>query len=157
MGAVVMHVGLTVSDVGRSRRFYEETFGFSHDRELRLPPERLQALMALDPPSHIHAVYLMLGGLTLELMAFDPAAEACAAGRVFNQTGLAHLSIAVDEMDAALARARANGGTVLARAGRAAMLRDPDGVLIELVDKAVHDDVERGRSQRAADGAPAPR
>jgi catechol 2,3-dioxygenase-like lactoylglutathione lyase family enzyme len=148
MSAAVMHVGLTVTDLARSRRFYEGAFGFRYDRELALPATAIDALLALDPPSDIHAVYLRLGAVTLELMAFDPPAKACAAGRAFNQTGLAHLSLAVGDRAAALARVGELGGTVLTQAGRAAVVRDPDGALIELVDRAVHEEVERGRAER---------
>ena len=150
MSSFLVHVGLTVTDIQRSRRFYEGAFGFRYDRDLRLPSEHIQPLMELDPPSHIHAVYLMLGGFTLELMAFDPTARLAARDRVFTQTGLAHLSIAVEDIPATLEKVRDLGGTVQAGIDRAAMVRDPDGQLIELLVMAFHEEVEHGRAERAA-------
>lgn len=150
MSAAIYHVGLTVTDVERSRRFYEGAFGFVFDRDLRMEPAQLQPLMQLDPPSSIHAVYLMLGGFTLELMQWDPPARPAADGRGFLETGLAHLSILVEDMADTLAKVANVGGTVLADVGRAAMVRDPDGQLIELLDAEVGAETERGRAARAA-------
>ena len=74
MPSMLYHVGLTVSDMERSRRFYEGAFGFTFDRDLHMSPPELQPLLNLDPPSSIYAVYLMLGDITLELMQWQPAA-----------------------------------------------------------------------------------
>ena len=52
-----------------------------------------------------------------------------------NDLGFTHLSVAVDDMGAALARVRPAGGEILEdtdMGGRAVMIRDPDGQLIEL-------------------------
>lgn len=150
MTAVLYHIGLTVTDIARSRRFYEEAFGFIFDRELKLPAASIQPLMALDPPSGIHAVYLMLGSFTLELMKFDPPSREAAAARVFNQTGLAHISIAVDDVPATVERVLALGGSLAKSLGRAAVVRDPDGQMVELVASAVREETERGRAERVA-------
>lgn len=148
--AVFVHVGLCVSDLERSRRFYTEAFGFTYDRELKLPSAHIQALMRLDPAADIHAVYLMLGGVTLELMRFDPPGEADAARRVFNQTGLTHLAIAVEDPAASAARCATLGATIMSDIGVAAVVRDPDGQMIELTRLLFHDEVEAGRAARGA-------
>ncbi|WP_174274161.1 VOC family protein [Sphingomonas bacterium] len=152
MSYVLVHIGLGVTDIERSRRFYEGAFDFVYDRELKLPAATIQPLMALDPPSDIHAAYLMLRGFTLELLTFDPASRPDAANRLFNQTGLTHLSIAVDDIPGTLAKIRDLGGTVLNDIPRAAIVRDPDGQLIELVTMEMHDQVERGRAERGGAG-----
>lgn len=149
MTSVFVHIGLTVTDIERSRRFYEGAFGFRFDRDLKMTDEMIQPLMQLDPPSHIHAVYLMLGPVTLELMQWQPGARTGAEQRVFLETGLTHLSISVDDIPATLQKVVALGGTVRGDVGRAAMVRDPDGQLVELLDMAVHEEVERGRAERA--------
>jgi catechol 2,3-dioxygenase-like lactoylglutathione lyase family enzyme len=102
----VFHVGLTVSDLERSCRFYAGLVGFRVESDLQLPGERIAELLQLEPHSTLHAIYLSLGGFTLELMQFDPPSEATAASRRFDQTGLAHLSLAVDDPEAIVARAR---------------------------------------------------
>ena len=149
MTAMLYHVGLTVTDMARSRRFYEGAFGFRFDRELHMDPPQLQPLMQLDPPSHIYAVYLMLGSLTLELMHWRPGARTGAGDRVFLQTGLTHLSFSVDDIPATLKQVEAFGGTVQNSVGRAALVRDPDGQLLELMAMAVSDEIERSRAERA--------
>ena len=151
--AVVTHVGLCVSDLARSQRFYTEALGFSYDRELKLPSRHIDAHLRLDPKSDIHAVYLMLGGFTLELMRFDPPGTPDAAGRVFNQTGLTHLAIAVDDPGARAARCVTLGGSIVSMIGAAAVVRDPDGQMVELVRLEFHDEVEAGRAARAAASA----
>jgi lactoylglutathione lyase len=142
---VLVHVGLTTRDVDRSARFYVDALGFQIDRELRLTADQIDGLMRLEPKSDLHAVYLRLGAFTLELMQFSPPAEAHAAARRFNQSGLTHLSIAVPDLSAAIARVRAAGGAVLGHVDRACIVRDPDGQLIELLDVAVHEEIEARR------------
>jgi lactoylglutathione lyase len=140
------HIGLTVTDIERSRGFYTGVLGFRYDRELRMTADQL-GLLQLDPPSDIHAVYLMLDSITLELMQFTGATPA-AGSRVFNQTGLAHLSIAVEDIPEVLARVEEFGGTVVSDVGFAAIIRDPDGQLIELLTTGFYDDVEADRRAR---------
>lgn len=140
------HIGLTVTDMERSQRFYTGLLGFSHDRELRMPAEQL-GMLQLDPPSDIHAVYLMLDSVTLELMHFT-GTTAAAGSRVFNQTGLTHLSIAVEDIPGVLARVPEFGGTVVSDVGFAAVIRDPDGQLIELLTTSFYEDVEADRRAR---------
>ena len=148
MSNVFVHIGLTVTDIERSRRFYEGAFGFRFDRDLRMSDAMIQPLMQLDPPSHIHAVYLMLGPMTLELMEWRPGARTGAEKRVFVETGLTHLSISVDDIPAVLDRVTSLGGTIQANVGRAAMVRDPDGQLIELMEMAINEEIEKGRAER---------
>jgi lactoylglutathione lyase len=150
---VLVHVGLTTRDIGRSTRFYVEALGFELDRELRLSADQIDDLLRPEPRSDLRAVYLRLGSFTLELMGFTPAAEAHAATRRFNQTGLAHLSIAVPNLTAAVERVRAAGGQVLSEVGRACIVRDPDGQLLELLDIAVHAEIEARRRGSAAPGS----
>jgi lactoylglutathione lyase len=149
MTGILYHIGLTVTNMGRSRRFYEEAFGFEFDRDLRMDPDQLQPLMRLDPPSSLHAVYLMLGSFTLELMQWEPAARTGAEKRVFLETGLTHLSIVVENITATIEKVKALGGTALTNIGPAAMVRDPDGQLIELIATNVYEETLRDRAGRA--------
>lgn len=148
MTTILQHVGLVVTDAARSRHFYEEVFGFVHDRDLHMPAEQL-GMLQLDTPSDIHAVYLMLGSFTLELMVFK-GTKPSAGDRVFNMTGLTHLSLAVDDIPTTLEKAKALGGEVLTDIGLAAVFRDPDGQLVEIVSMAFDGDVAKGRAERAA-------
>jgi len=145
---VLVHIGLAVSDIARSENFYTAVFGFGRDRELKLSGDQVQGLMQLEPKSDIHAVYLTLGSFTLELLVFDPPGKVGAEARVFNQTGLTHLSLGVEDVAATCAQVVALGGTVLCHIGRAAVLRDPDGQLIEIMEASAHEEIEAGRTAR---------
>lgn len=148
MSPIFVHLGLTVADLARSRRFYEDALGFRYDRELHLAADQLQPLLALDRPSSLHAVYLQLGNITLELMEWQPSPRNMAGQRTFIETGLTHISVAVADLDAALNDVVGCGGAVLSRIDRAAMVRDPDGQMLELLARSVHDEIEDERANR---------
>lgn len=143
----VFHIGLTVSDIARSSRFYAEVFGFAVESDLRLGAERIDELLQLTPSSSIHAAYLQLGPFTLELMQFDPPSAQTAAARAFNQTGLAHLSLTVDDPDAVVAHVLELGGSHVSSVSGAHVVRDPDGQFIELLPAAAVDAI-RGERRR---------
>ena len=129
---VVNHIGLCVTDLDRSRRFYE-ALGFSFRNELSPPDGLTGQLLQVEAPA-LTAVYLTLGTFVLELLAFDrdnpPYRE-----RVMNEPGLTHLSLGVPDLAEAVAVVEANGGSVVdgTDVGLAVMVRDPDGQLIELL------------------------
>lgn len=133
MGAVVNHVGLCVADLDRARHFYE-ALGFTLERELEIPDGPAQALLDVARPVGLRALYLRLGDFTLELMHFAREENPVWRERVFNEPGLTHLSIAVDDLDATVAAVPALGGAVVRQLGPAvALVRDPDGQLVELL------------------------
>ena len=134
--SVVNHVGLCVTDLARSRRFYEELLGFTFRSDLRVPDAPASQLLQVAPPVGMTAAYLERDGFTLELLHFDRAGNAPARDRSFTEPGLTHLSFSVDDVGTACARVAGLGGAVLADTdlgGRAVMIRDPDGQLIELL------------------------
>lgn len=141
----VFHIGLTVTDIERSCRFYSGMFGFHVESELKLPGDRVDELLQLQPSSSLHAVYLVLGSFTLELLKFDPPSAATAASRVFNQTGLAHISLTIDDPDRAVALVGDFGGTHVSSVEGAHVIRDPDGQLIELLPSAAIDAIRGER------------
>lgn len=145
----LFHIGLTVSDIERSTRFYTELFGFRFESDLKLPGERIDELLAISPSSSIHAAYLVLGSFTLELMQFEPASAVTAGSRLFNQTGLAHLSLLVENPLDVAARAEEFGGTRISAVGTACVIRDPDGQLIELLPASAEAEI---RSERRPAG-----
>jgi lactoylglutathione lyase len=142
MDSVFNHMGLCVTDMARSRRFYEEVLGFEYWRELEPPDEMTSKLVDLTPPLGVKAVYLRQDQFVLELMHFTEAgAHAPARQRVMNEIGLTHLSVSVDDIDATAAKAVECGGSVLEQTnvGAAVMIRDPDGQLLELLPMAYRD------------------
>jgi catechol 2,3-dioxygenase-like lactoylglutathione lyase family enzyme len=130
------HVGHCVTDLDRSRRFYEELLGFSFQRELRVPDAPAAQLLRVEPPVGMTAAYLERDGFVLELLHFDRAGNDPRRERSFTEPGLTHLSFSVDDVAATCARVDELGGEVLADTdvgGLAVMIRDPDGQLLELL------------------------
>lgn len=143
MDSVFNHIGLCVTDMARSRRFYEEVLGFEYWRELEPPDEMTSKLVDLPPPLGVKAVYLRQNQFVLELMDYTEAgAQAPARQRVMNEIGLTHISVSVHDIDATAAKAVECGGSVLEETnlgGLAVMIRDPDGQLLELLPMAYRD------------------
>jgi catechol 2,3-dioxygenase-like lactoylglutathione lyase family enzyme len=136
VGSVFNHVGHCVTDVDRSRRFYEEVLGFEFWREFDAPDAMTAQLLDLPEPVGLRAVYLRQGEFILELLGFAGAGTtAPPRPRVMNEVGLTHISVSVDDIDATAARAVECGGSVLEQTnvGAAVMIRDPDGQLLELL------------------------
>lgn len=129
----VNHVGLRVTDLERSTRFYE-ALGFEAVRRMELPDEATFRLLRLQRPVGLRAVYLVNGGFVLELLDFEhhPGGP---VDRSLADTGLTHLSLGVDDVDEAKALVVAHGGEVLddSDIGGAVLVRDPDGQLLELL------------------------
>jgi catechol 2,3-dioxygenase-like lactoylglutathione lyase family enzyme len=128
-------VGLAVTDLERSRRFYEELLGFTFQRDLQPPDEGTSKICRVPEPCNLTAVYLSLDGFVLELLYWDRPGNPPAAEHPMNQPGFTHLSLTVDDMAAVVARAPEYGATVLPETdvGAAICLLDPDGQVIELL------------------------
>jgi catechol 2,3-dioxygenase-like lactoylglutathione lyase family enzyme len=134
--AVVNHLGLAVSDLDRSRRFYEQALGFDWDRDLEVPDTFAAKLLQVPEPVGMTACYLTRDGFVLELLHFDRGGNAPRRDRSFTEPGLTHISFSVDDIAATCQRVTEHGGEVLSDTdlgGRAIMVRDPDGQLLELL------------------------
>jgi len=133
---VYNHTGQVVTDLERSKRFYQEVLGFTFWYEITPPDEPTAKLTGLTPPLGVTASYLYLDGLVLELMQYSaPGATAPYQPRTMNDPGLTHLSISVDDVRATAERAAAFGGEIIEESdvGLAIFVRDPDGQLLELL------------------------
>ncbi len=134
--AIYNHTGQVVTDLERSKQFYQEVFGFRSWYEITPPDVPTAQLTSLTPPLGVTASYLTLDGFVLELMHYSaPGATAPFRPRTMNEPGLTHLSISVDDVHAAAARAVEYGGQLIEESdiGGALFIRDPDGQLIELL------------------------
>ena len=132
---VFNHVGLCVSDRARSRRFYEGLLGFQFWWELEPPDDGTDQLLALTKPIGLHATYLLRDGLVLELLDYSKREAHAGPERVMDQVGLTHLSLSVTDLGAVLTQVEGFGGSVVegTMSDQSAMIRDPDGQLIELL------------------------
>ena len=132
---VFNHIGLCVADRERSRRFYEGLLGFTFWWDLELPDEGTAALLQLDGPIGVRATYLVRDGLVLELLDYSKRDVQVGPRRVMDQVGLTHMSLSVSDLAGVLAQVESFGGSVVDKATteQFAMIRDPDGQLIELL------------------------
>ena len=140
--AIYNHTGLVVTDLERSRRFYEEVLGFTLWYEIQPPDEVTARLNCLTPPLQMTAAYLVLDGFVLELLHYAaPGAVAPYRPRTMNEPGLTHVSISVDDIRATAERAVAYGGEIIEESdvGVALFIRDPDGQLLELLPTGYRD------------------
>jgi catechol 2,3-dioxygenase-like lactoylglutathione lyase family enzyme len=117
-------VTLGVSDLDRAQRFYVEGLGFR-----------------ASSTSNEHIVFLDAGGVMLALYGRDALADDAQVGREgsgFRAFTLAHNVGSKREVNAMLAKAKANGGTILKPAqdvfwgGYSGYFADPDGVAWEV-------------------------
>jgi catechol 2,3-dioxygenase-like lactoylglutathione lyase family enzyme len=126
------HVRLTVTDLERSRAFYDAVFGFEVAYELPRDADEQTR----------QAYWFLFGGVIYKvpggLLGLRPVA---AQGDVFSpdRVGLDHLAFAVEsrtDLDAAVAvldAAGAERGEVKDLGGRSLLeFRDPDGIALEL-------------------------
>lgn len=128
-------IGVAVTDLDRSRRFYEELLGFTYQRELAPPDGPTSQLCRVPVPVNLTAVYLQLDGFVLELLHFDREGNPPGRHRTMNEPGLTHLSVTVPDLPDVVGRVADYGGTVLSDTdlGAAVCIHDPDGQLIELL------------------------
>jgi len=132
---VFNHVGLCVAETARSRRFYEGLLGFEFWWELEPPDEGTDQLLQLNKPIGLRATYLVRDSLVLELLAYSRRALHAGPSRVMDQLGLTHLSLSVSDLADILATVESYGGSVVEGtvSQQSAMIRDPDGQLLELL------------------------
>jgi catechol 2,3-dioxygenase-like lactoylglutathione lyase family enzyme len=126
---------MCVADLPRSRRFYEGLLGFEFWWELEPPDDGTDQLLQLERPLGLHATYLVRDGLVLELLDYSQREVHTGPKRVMDQVGLTHLSLSVSDLAAVLAMVEGAGGSVVDATvtEQSAMIRDPDGQLIELL------------------------
>jgi catechol 2,3-dioxygenase-like lactoylglutathione lyase family enzyme len=132
---VFNHIGLCVADRERSRRFYEGLLGFQFWWELELPDEGTEKLLQLARPIGVRATYLVRDGFVLELLDYSERQVHAGSERVMDQVGLTHMSLSVSDLGQVLAMVEGFGGSVIRETvtEQYAMIRDPDGQLIELL------------------------
>jgi catechol 2,3-dioxygenase-like lactoylglutathione lyase family enzyme len=134
------HVGICVSDLERSLRFYRDLLGFTWEHELTIEGDPVDTLLRLRG-TKLHAVYLARDGVRIELLRYASPPAPPRRERALNELGLTHLSFRVADLRATVDGLRAAGERVLDETvldfpefqSGACFVVDPDGQLIELV------------------------
>ena len=146
MSVHISHFGLGVTDVERSRAFYENVFGFEFDTEIVAEGPYVAQLMQLPTPCRVRAVLLVKDGFTLELLHTVEPGMKERRERVLNEPGLTHLNMRVTDAAEIREKVPKWGGTIVEPTvlpqmsdpdygaySEAMYVRDPDGQLIEVV------------------------
>jgi lactoylglutathione lyase len=135
---VFSHVGICVSDLSRSLRFYCDGLGFEKGEAFPIDATFAEALEVPGDVS-LTSQFIRRDGLAVELIHFvSPSADGAPSARR-NQLGLTHLSFYVDDVDATAAALVAAGGAVIGSTRTTnegidlLFLHDPDGVRVELM------------------------
>jgi catechol 2,3-dioxygenase-like lactoylglutathione lyase family enzyme len=146
MTVSVSHVGLCVSDLARSMRFYCDGLGFAPGIRFDVGRE-FAATLEVDGDVEVTSQFVARDGLSIELLHYAQGAVHGTPSGSRNQLGFTHLSVIVDDVDAVAARLVEHGGTVVEStrtridAGNGAtsdfvFVADPDGVRVELMKLA---------------------
>jgi glyoxylase I family protein len=134
------HIGICVSDLERSERFYTEALGFvlSHSVEAGPPFDIVAEL----PNYKLRASFLKRDGVTIELLYHaHPVAVGSSERRPMNQLGLTHLAFVLDNITPIADSIVKYGGRVCPQTrvktplGDFMFCTDPDGTRIELWQK----------------------
>jgi catechol 2,3-dioxygenase-like lactoylglutathione lyase family enzyme len=122
--AKFFYVGIRVTDLQRSLDFYTRVLGFKVLNRGKIAQTRGETV----------ALQIDDGGFVLELNYYEPGSPY--AVPYIPGEGLDHLAFQVDNLDNALAEARAAGHPSILQLtspeGRWAYIEDPDGLWIEL-------------------------
>ena len=137
------HVGLCVSDIERSLRFYCEGLGFEVSDGVDLDSDQVPGLdQALEVPTRtvLRSQMIVLDNVKIELLHYtQPAVEGTPSPRR-NLRGLTHLSFWVDDLDASIQRLLDCGGTLVDGTRQSpgvdlVFVADPDGTRVELMEQ----------------------
>ncbi len=145
------HIGICVSELDRSLRFYRDALGFQEVSRLEMKGPVTERLLEI-AGGELQAVYLKLENTTIELLYYPVAGhETAQTPRPMNLLGLTHLSLTVADIDAVIAVIEQAGGrsldrTRIAHEGKSAAIfvTDPDGMRIELVQARGHSNIPPG-------------
>ena len=135
------HVGICVTDLERSLRFYCGGLGFERAERYDLDDTMLPGLSrALEVASPVVLVSQMItqGALKIELLAYSTPDATGTPSSSRGRLGLTHLNFVGDDVDAVGAKLVAHGGTLLEGTSvtvgvRLVFVADPDGTRIELM------------------------
>lgn len=136
-------IGVVVSDLEKSSKFYTEAIGFTNPSSFDVPADFAKKAGLTDShPLNIHVFQLGEGGTSLKLMEVEGVDSAKVDhSYISSSLGYSYLTIYIKSIDAAMKRLEAAGvkpiadGPVPIGDGSSMLMivRDPDGNLIELI------------------------
>lgn len=139
------HVGMCVSDIGKTQKFYEEVFGFKKESEFDVRGDLFAKFMRLPPPLLVKQMMLSKDGFKLELLGPVTPSPTLWQERQLNNPGLTHLGTRATNMEEFKKKVVQYGGQVLEEStipasipglGGSCYVRDPNGQLIAVFNAA---------------------
>jgi catechol 2,3-dioxygenase-like lactoylglutathione lyase family enzyme len=139
----IHHIGITVSDIGRSLEFYEDLLGGERLGPFERSGPRIDAVTGY-PGVVVRQAFVRAqeGGTVVELLQYH-GGSGIAIDPDNGHVGAAHVAVTVRDIDATLSRLAERGTAAVSEpvtlseplAGyRAAYVLDPDRVRIELME-----------------------
>ena len=132
LARTALDLGIVIRDSKRSLAFYRDLLGFTHEGDMAMP---------IGGGGTMHR--LRCGDSLVKLVKFDAVPEAAAPpGGIDAATGMRYVTLHVTNLDELVGQCKEAGVKVAVpvtevRAGvRIAMVRDPDGNLVEFVHTA---------------------
>ncbi len=138
MSAQVHHVGLAVGELQRSVDFYCTNFGLREIVRSQIDGEQISAQTGL-PGTEIEVALLAGTNTIVELLCYRRPVGVPYTLRTCDP-GAAHVCIVVDDLDATYDAMRERGvvfhaaPTKLVGETKMVYVRDPDGVIVELIE-----------------------
>lgn len=135
------HIGICVSELERSLRFYCDGLAFREVGRLEVEGAEASTLLEINDVE-LQAVYLERDGVRIELLAYEHGHSGEGSPAAMDRLGLTHLSFQVDDLGVTIDALKRAGGRVLeetrienpALGARAIFCSDPDGTRVELVE-----------------------
>jgi catechol 2,3-dioxygenase-like lactoylglutathione lyase family enzyme len=131
----VDHIGLSVADLDEQQEWYRRALGFDTARPFEIAPVGVRGVFVLGPDDIAIELLERQGSTVVHQPASTPP-------DALLSRGWAHLCLRVDDVDAAFARVVDAGAGILSSPAdspepgvRFAFVTDPEGNLIELLDR----------------------
>ncbi|MEQ9643827.1 MAG: VOC family protein [Alphaproteobacteria bacterium] len=138
------HTSFTVSDLDRTIAFYRDALGFELISKAPRDPKAIRHITGVEDAG-VMIAFLQAPGHRLELIEYTSARD---PGRVTARpcdVGFCHVAFDVTDIDSALAAAARHDVRPIAEpyvidqgpntGNRVAYLRDPDGIVVEFIEK----------------------
>lgn len=141
MITAIRHVGLVVTDISKSLKFWCETMGFVVSRQMEEAGPHIDAMMGLKNVRVTTAKLSAPDGSSLELLYFHSHPDKGRWEGAPYSTGLTHIALTVTNLDEACKRLKKAGVKFPAEPqtsadgiARVIYATGPEGVLLELVE-----------------------
>jgi catechol 2,3-dioxygenase-like lactoylglutathione lyase family enzyme len=157
----VDHVSITVDDLDRSVAFYQDLLGLEVRDRGRLEPELIERMTGI-PGAVVDYADVDLGSRVLELLCYRSPQPRRPLSAMLQRAGSVHIGLRVDDAAAVHTRLTAAGMAPLSApvtlpddgsdwaGGLVFYVRDPDGVTLEIVERAVEPAAKRPVPRPAA-------